>query len=230
MLRFLATLAVSLLLSASVSRAQDQMRHVAVEGIGRVSAVPDMGLVHFGVQREARDARAAMLAASEAMDGILARITEAGIAPEDVQTTRIGIDPRWQHDQNGGSPRITGYVASNSLQVTVRDLDRVGPLLDAVVDEGVNVMGGLSFSIANPERLEDEARRKAVEDARRKADILAGAAGAELGGVISIAEGTQQIGPGPMFEAAMADRSAVPVAAGQMDIEVTVRAVFALGG
>jgi uncharacterized protein YggE len=132
--------------------------------------------------------------------------------------------------QDGSPPRITGYVATNSLRVTVRDLDGLGPLLDAAVSDGANTMDGLMFEVSELSDRQDEARAKAVEDARRKAAILATAAGAELGQVLSISEGVLQGGPVPMFETALAERSSVPVAAGQMDIAVTIRAVFALGG
>lgn len=227
---FVTAIAVLFLIGTVPGQAQDAPRHVSVEGVGRVSAVPDMAVVRLGVQREARDAGSAMTAASEAMTVVLEQIESAGIAPEDVQTTRIGLDPRWQHSETGAPPRITGYVATNSLSVTIRELGDLGGLLDAVVADGANTMNGLSFEISETGSLEDAARVAAVEDARRKAGLLAEAAGAELGDVISIAEGTQGGGPAPMFEAALSDRAAAPVAAGQLEIVVTVRAVFGLEG
>lgn len=231
MTRFLAVLAIALFLVPHLTMAQEAgSRWIAVEGIGRVTAVPDIAVVRLGVQREARDAGAAMAEASSAMAEMLAGIAQAGITPEDIQTDRIGLDPSWRHMQDGSPPRIAGYVATNSLRVTVRDMDGVGALLDAVVSDGANTMGGLTFEVSDLSALEDEARAKAVEDAQRKAAILAGAAGAELGHVISISEGALQGGPVPMFETALAERSQVPVAAGQMDVAVTIRAVFALGG
>ncbi|MBT8418675.1 MAG: SIMPL domain-containing protein [Silicimonas sp.] len=228
-MRILRCVLVGMALLAPVAAVADETaRRVSVDGVGRVSVVPDMAVVSLGVQREARDAGSAMRAASEAMEGVLARIAEAGIAPDDVQTTRIGLDPRWQHSQDGSMPRVVGYVASNDLSVRVRDLSGLGVLLDTVVSDGANTMQGLSFSVAEDAALQDEARVAAVEDAARKAGMLAEAAGATLGEVISISEGGQGGGPVPMFEAAEAMRSAVPVAAGQVDIVVTVRATFAL--
>lgn len=231
MSRFFAVLVFALFSTQQFASAQEgDSRWIAVDGIGRVTAVPDVAVVRLGVQREARDAGAAMPAASAAMTEMLARIAQAGVATEDVQTERIGLDPNWRYMQDGSPPRITGYVATNSLRVTVRDMDGLGPLLDAVVSDGANTMSGLTFEVSGLSALEDEARAKAIGDARRKATILAEAAGAELGDIISISEGVVQGGPMPMFETAVAERSSVPVAAGQMDVAVTIRAVFALGG
>lgn len=202
---------------------------ISVEGVGRVSAVPDMAVVRLGVQREARDAEAAMTAASEAMSAVMSRITEAGIEPEDVQTAGIGLNPTWRHSQDGSPPRVMGYVASNDLTVRVRDLGRLGDLLTAVVSDGANTMNGLSFEVSDTAALEDQARVLAVEDAMRKARVLADAAGTALGDVISLAEGRPAVPGGPMLDMAMSERAAVPVAAGQVDIVVTVQAVFVLG-
>lgn len=211
-----------------VATAEGQARHVAVDGIGTVSGAPDMAVVQFGVQREARDAASAMAAASAAMTDVLATLKDAGIAPEDIQTTRVGLDPRWRHAQDGSPPRVTGYVASNTLSVSVRDLDALGPVLDAVVSDGANMMHGLSFQIADASDMEDEARQLAVRDAARKASILAKAGGAQLGPVISIAEGSTGGAPIARFETALADRGTVPIAGGSVDVVVQVRAVFEL--
>jgi uncharacterized protein YggE len=221
-------IAVATLLALTPGLASSEERQIVVQGEGRVSAAPDTAIIALGVQREARDARTAMRDASEAMTLVLSRLDQAGIAPEDIQTTRVGLDPRWQHSQDGAPPRVTGYVASNDLSVRVRDLDALGGLLDAVVSEGANTMNGLSFSVADMEPLEDAARIAAVEDARRKAATLADAAGVTLGGVVTLSEGGVG-GPVPMMETAMlSDRAMVPVAAGQVDVVVTVRAVFAI--
>ena len=226
---FQMALVALVFLSPLPGAAQELVRQIAVEGVGRVAVTPDMATVRIGVRREARQAGAAMAAASAAMADVLDQIAGAGIAPEDVQTMRIGLDPRWQHSHSGAPPRVVGYIASNDLSVRVRDLDQLGGLLDAVISEGANTMNGLSFSVADPEPLEDEARAAAVTDATRKANTLARAAGATLGDVVSISEGSAGGGPTPMVMTAAVERAAVPVAAGQVEIIVTVRAVFAIG-
>lgn len=221
-------LTLALVLAPGFGVAQESLRSVAVEGVGRVTAVPDMAEVSIGVRSEAREAARAMAAASEATAAVLATISNAGVAPEDVQTTHVGLDPRWQHSNDGSPPRVTGYIASNMLSVRVRALDDLGGLLDAVVSAGANSVNGITFGVADRSALENEARAKAVEDAAAKARVLASAAGASVGDVLSLAEGSTGGGPVPMMEAAFSDRASVPIAAGQIEIVVSVRAVFAL--
>ena len=226
-MRYLIVFLAGLVMAATASaETADRPRTVTVEGVGRVSAAPDTAVVHFGVQREAREAEAAMQAASNAMAEVLQSVAAIGIPTERVQTTRIGLDPRWRHSDDGSAPRVVGYVATNTVRVEVRDFEDLGPLLDTVVSGGANTMNGLAFEIADSAALEDEARLGAVSDARRKAERIVEAVGASLGPVLSIVEGGQAGRPVPMFEAADAMRSAVPVAAGELDVTVTVRAEF----
>jgi len=151
------------------------------------------------------------------------------VADRDVQTAAINLSPVWDHSNNQRR-QVRGYVASNDLSVRVRELDDLGALLDALVADGANTMNGLRFSIAETDGLETEARADAVEDARLKAETLAKAAGVTLGPVLEIREGSagpvpQAVMRGAMMEAAAAS---VPVAAGELDIRVSVTVVFAI--
>ena len=207
--------------------AAQEARTITVTGQARVSAPPDMAVLRLGVSREARGASDAMRAASEAAAAVLAQVEASGVAPRDVQTANVSLAPRWQHSQDT-APRVVGYVASNDLMVRVRDLESLGALMDAVVSDGANQMNGLSFAIADPRPLEDKARSEAVADARAKATLLAEAAGVGLGPVMTISEngGFQQ--PMVMARGAMMESSAVPIAAGEMDVSAGVTVVFAI--
>ena len=207
--------------------AAQEARTITVTGQARVSAPPDMAVLRLGVSREARGASDAMRAASEAAAAVLAQVEASGVAPRDVQTANVSLAPRWQHSQDT-APRVVGYVASNDLMVRVRDLESLGALMDAVVSDGANQMNGLSFAIADPRPLEDKARTEAVADARAKATLLAEAAGVGLGPVMTISEngGFQQ--PMVMARGAMMEASAVPIAAGEMDVSAGVTVVFAI--
>lgn len=224
-MRILAFLvAVLVPLAASANEAVPQ---IVVTGMGSVSAEPDMATVFFGVSREARTASAAMEQANDATATVLATVQQSGISPRDVQTTSINLSPVW--DQSNARPRqIRGYVASNDLTVRVRDLDGLGAFLDSVVVDGANRLNGLSFAIAETGALETEARAAAVQDARAKAETLATAAGVELGAVLTISEGGGLPQPGSLMRGAMMEASAVPVATGEIDIRVSVTAVFAI--
>jgi uncharacterized protein YggE len=206
----------------------EDVRTITVSGEGRVSAEPDMALLRLGVSREARKASDAMRAASEAAAAVLAQVRASGIEARDVQTANVSLSPRWQHDKNNAS-RIIGYVASNDLTVRVRALETLGALMDAVVSDGANQMNGLSFAIAEPQPLQDEARKSAILDARRKAALLAETAGVSLGPVLTVTEGSAVQPPVAFARGAVLESSAVPIAAGELDISARVTVVFAIG-
>ncbi|MDA8587347.1 SIMPL domain-containing protein, partial [Rhodobacteraceae bacterium] len=216
----LATI-VALAFCPAILWAQDNGRAIVVSGIGQVAAEPDMAVVSIGVTREALRAGDAMADTSRAVEMVLATLTDAGIEPRDVQTSSIGLSPRWDHSDRNASPRVVGYVASNALSIRVRDLAALGGLLDEVIGSGVNQMNGLSFTLANPRPTKDEARVKAVEDAIAKARLMAQAAKVTLGPIRSITEGGGNPSVVRQFrrEALSAD---VPIAGGEVDISATV--------
>ena len=231
-MRFAAILIFAVSWSFPVAlSAQDTSREITVTGEGRVSSEPDMAVIVLGVTREARTASEAMRGTSEALTKVLRDVKSAGVEPRDVQTSSISLSPRWDHSKNNAPPRVTGYVASNTLTIRARDLDRLGNLLDDVVGSGANTMHGLSFAIAEPRPLEDEARTAAVKDARAKAALLAEAAGVELGAVVTIREGQPSTSGGPFVQGrAMMESAAVPVASGEVDIRIFVTVVFQIKG
>jgi uncharacterized protein YggE len=203
---------------------------ITVTGEGRVQVTPDMATITIGAQNEAETAADALAATSAATAQIIARLTEAGIEARDIQTANLSLSPRYENYRGDGSqPRLLGYVASNTVQVRVRDLETLGARLDASVAAGGNQFGGLAFGLQVPGPVEDEARRRAVADALRKAELYATAAGLALGSVQSIAEQGGYGGPQPMFrsEAMVAD-AAVPVAPGELEIGATVVITFGL--
>lgn len=219
--------AAALTLSPLAGDAEEARREIIVTGEGRVSAEPDMAIISLGVTREARTAAEAMDDASGAIAQVLDDVEKSGIEPKDVQTSSISLSPRWDHSKNNAPPRVTGYVASNTLSIRVRELEDLGSLLDKVVASGANTMHGLSFSVANPRPLEDEARVAAVKDALSKAGLLADAASVALGPVQTISEEAVRA-PGIPFAQgrAMMEASSVPVATGEVDIQVRVTLVF----
>ena len=216
-----------LIFSALAAHA-DGLRVLTVTGEGRVSSAPDMATVNLGVQRDARDAGAAMAAASEAAAAVLETLGAAGIEARDIQTTRIGLDPRYARQTDNSPPRITGYIASNDLSVRVRNLETLGAVLDAVVAEGANSFRGLSFGVDDSTALSKAAREAAVRDATARAETLSEAAGVTLGPIQSISESGGSIAPQPMMRGAMMAESAVPVAEGEIDVMARVTIVYAI--
>ncbi|MBP9951918.1 MAG: SIMPL domain-containing protein, partial [Cypionkella sp.] len=192
-----------------------------------VLVAPDMATLSLGVTTNGATAAAAMRANSEAMALVSQRLKAAGLAPEDLQTSNLSLNPNWTNNASGAS-EVSGYVASNMLTVRVRDLAQLGGLLDAAISDGANALNGLSFDVAAPRPVQDQARKSAVEDARARALLLAQAAGAKLGAVTEIVEG-QVYNAGPqMFRADSAKAGAVPVEAGQIGLTAAVTVTFAL--
>ncbi|MEM9427426.1 MAG: SIMPL domain-containing protein [Pseudomonadota bacterium] len=202
-------------------------RQVVVAATGTVQAMPDMATLMLGVSRQAPTASEAMDAASVAAQGVVDLIFETGIEAKDVQTASLNLNPVW--DQRNAQPRqVIGYEASTVLTVRVRDLSLLGALLDRVVSDGANRLNGLTFGIADTAPLEQAARADAVTQAREKAETLATAAGVTLGPVQTIAEGSNAGMPAPMMRGAMMEASAMPVAAGELDVRVSVTVVYAI--
>jgi uncharacterized protein len=204
-------------------------RTITVSAAGTVAAEPDMAQIATGVLSEADTARDALTRNSAAMTKIIDGLKGAGIEPKDIQTVHFGINPRYTHPKDGTAPRINGYQVVNNVRITVRDIKRVGEVLDGVVTLGANQAGGISFEVSKAETLKDEARKQAMANALRRAKLLAEAAGAEVGPVISISEEVQGGGPRPMATGRMAmSAEAVPVEAGSKTLEARVQVTWGL--
>jgi uncharacterized protein YggE len=200
---------------------------VTVAGSGTVSATPDQAEITTGVVTQAATAAQAMAANSQAMERLLQSLANLGIGPRDIQTTNISVSPQRRPPKEGQPPEITGYEVSNQVRVKVRDLARLGQVLDRQVSQGANLVYGIHFGLQEPAPLLDEARKRAMADARRRADLYAAAAGLKVGRVLSVQEaGVAPPGPGPAPRIAMS--AAIPVAPGEQEIQASVTVTFTL--
>jgi uncharacterized protein len=227
-MRVIPVLAMALMLGLPAF-AETAPATISVTGEGKVEIAPDMATLNLGVTTEADTAAAALKANSDGIAGALSRLKDAGIAERDLQTSGLTLNPRYDYGSSGGEAKITGYVASNMVTVRVRDLAVLGQTLDAVVTDGANTLGGLSFGLQEPDSTMDEARRRAVADATHKATLYAEAAGVKLGRIMSIADQGNYGGPQPMMmaEARFAkDAGSVPVASGELTVGATVAVTY----
>jgi uncharacterized protein YggE len=221
---FLAALVLILGVTSVLAEPQGQ---ITVTGEGRAFAVPDMAVITMGASAEADTAKAAMDQTSEVTSAILDQLSKAGVIARDVQTSDLNVSPFWSNRNNSDTrPTIAGYRASNRVTVRVRELDGLGGILDAVLTDGANELNGLQFMVSDPEPLMNEARVKAVADARARAELFAQAAGVELGALISLSEsGARVPRPEMIGMARMADES-VPLAQGETEIRASVTLVY----
>jgi len=216
--------------------AEAAARTLVVTGTGEARATPDVAMTSFTVLRSAETAREALDAANAAMREVTSGMRALGVADRDLQTSGFSINPQYRYDnQNDGTqkpPEIVAYEVRNSLTVRVRDIAKLGEILDRAVTLGVNQGGEISFDVAEPQEARNAARQEAVSDAMATAKVLAEAAGVTLGPVREISESGSQMPPQPMGRSMkmMAAEAApsVPVETGENSFNASVRMVFSI--
>jgi len=201
---------------------------ISVTGEASISVPPDLASVDAGVATDAKTAREASEANNTAMAKVLAALKAANIEAKDIQTSRLSLQPQYAPNRSGPSP-IVGYRASNRVTVRIRDVSKVAGVIDTLVGAGANDIGNVNFEVSQASKLLDDAREKAVADARRKAEIYAKAAGVTLGAPLSISEGGA---PQPMFRAKMvapiSAAAPTPIAQGEETLSVSVNVTWAI--
>ena len=201
-----------------------------VSATGEVTRDPDLAIISAGVQTLQPTATAAIEENATRMERVRAALKRAGIADKDIQTSSISLNPEYRYVENQ-PPVLTGYRASNTVNVKFRDLKRSGAILDALVKEGANQLNGPSLTIDKPEEAYDEARVKAIAVGQRRAELYARALGKRVVRILSISESGASI-PGPMpmaYARDVAMQSAkTEISPGTQDIQVSVSMSFEL--
>lgn len=207
-------------------------RTISVPGVGRVAVQPDIATLRLGVLVVRQTAAAARESAAASMTTVIAALSAKGVAKKDLRTALLSLSPVTDYSPETG-PRVTGYQAANSVSVTVRDLAQAGGLIDAALAAGATSMDGLDFTVDDPSAAEEEARKLAMADARRRAQTIAQAAGVTLGAVVGVVEGERGgpvTYPGPRAMAFKAEAADTPVEAGSQEIVVSVSVAYAIEG
>ncbi len=199
---------------------------ISVTGEATVSVPPDLAEIGGGVTSEAKTAREASEANNAAMGKVLQALKGAGIEEKDIQTARLSLQPQSAANRSG-PPAIAGYRASNRVTIRVRDVTKVASVIDTLVGAGANEIGGINFVVSQASKLLDEARERAVADARRKAEIYAKAAGVTLGAPLGISEEGNSV-PAPYRRMAAGMAASAPVAQGEETLQVTVSVSWAI--
>ena len=230
--------AILLLVSCTPIGADDDGPYprILVTGQGSVDIAPDMAILSLTVTREAETARAALDANSSAMKNVMTAMKAEGIEERDLQSSGFSIQPQYVYpaqkpNEQRKPPRIVGYTVRNSLTVRVRDIGKVGRILDKSVTLGVNEGGNFVLGNEDPSAALTRARIEAMKDAKDKARTLAQAAGVKTGKLLEISEQSFNPRPVPMARKEMSmarSADAVPVAAGQNTYKVTVSVTYAI--
>lgn len=236
-------LAVALSLGAAMPSAHAQVQQpgyaipadgtlLSVAADAEARRVPDVATISAGVVTQASDANAAMRDNATQMEKVMAAIRAAGIAERDIQTAGISVQPQYRYAENV-PPTITGYQASNTVNLKNRDIAKLGKVLDALVASGANQVNGPTFEVDKPDSAYDEARLAALKKAEARAQTYAKAMGLRVRRVVSINEGGAMPPPMPMMMRAQAAdayaKAETSVSPGETVLGVHLDVVFELG-
>ena len=204
---------------------------ISVSGIGSVFGEPDVAILTLGVEAQADSVGEARAKAAEAMDAMLTVLKDGGVEDSDIQTSRFSVEPRYNF--RDGEQELIGFFVNNLVTVKIRDIDETGTLIDDVVEAGGDLtrVQNLRFTIDDPEELQQEARRLAMENAKSKAETLADAGGVDLGAPRSISEsgGARALTfRADAFAAEFAADASTPIEVGELEVQIQVQVVYGL--
>jgi len=204
------------------------VRQLTASGIGEVYLVPDVAYVNIGVQSQSPDVAEALSQNNVQSQAVADELAKLGVEAKDIQTSAFNISPQQQYSPEG---KMTGviYIVNNTVFVTVRDLQKLGQMLDAVVKSGANSINSVSFDVLDKTSAITQARKVAIENARKNAEEIAADSGVQLGNLITVNTYVPS-GPVPVYEgkggAQAASVGQVPVAAGQLLLTVNADMTF----
>jgi uncharacterized protein YggE len=201
---------------------------LTVNAMGKITGKPDMATLDVGVTTQAPTAAAAMQANARQATALIAALRRAGIAERDIQTSNISVNPQQQFRENQ-PPLITGYEAVNTVVAKIRSIENTGRVIDAAVAAGGNTIHGVEFSYQDPDAQMDAARRDAIANARRRADLYAQALNMHVARIVAVSEGASYSPPVPLPMARMAlAEAATPIQPGQIETTASVTVSYEL--
>lgn len=226
-----AVMLFAVLIVAPFVSADDEFRRsITVTGQGESSVAPDMATIQTGVVTQSKTAVEAMAENNVAVEKIMADLKSMNVAQKDMQTSQFSVQPVYERGDRGQRrPDVVGYRVSNQLRIRVRELSQLGKLLDTLIRSGSNQMSGISFGVDDSTAVMNEARKKAIANAKAKAELYAESAGVTVGKVLKIDE-RQSVIPQPrMLGRAMEmSASSVPIATGEQDFVASVNVMYEL--
>jgi uncharacterized protein YggE len=202
---------------------------ITVTGLGEVYAVPDIGYINVGVRSQGATVTEAIAVNNELARSIQTSLMEQGIDEKDIQTSNFNVYQQSDYDYQG-NPINTYYMVENTVYITVRKIESMGEVLDAVARGGANNIYGVNFDVQDKSEALSAARKLAVQSARDQAQELVLAAGVELGGLISINSSTSSAVP--FYEYGLGGgggaAESIPIASGQIPVSAQVLMTFAI--
>ncbi len=161
---------------------------ITISGVGDVYAKPDIGLVTLSVVTEAKTVAQAMTENTSKMNGVISFVKKQGVEEKDLKTTNFNISPRYEYNSKTGVRTLVGYEITQSLQAKIRDLSKIGAILEGATEFGANEVGNLQFTIDDEDALKIQAREEAIKEAKSKAESLAKQLGVKLVRIVNFSE------------------------------------------
>src|SRR3989344_2026229 len=207
----------------------DKSRTIVMSAEGKVTAKPDVATVMFSVVTQGKDPSTIQKNNDLKMTKVIDFLKSQGVKSEDIQTTNYNLYPQYSYPQNA-APEITGYSSSQQVSAKIRNLDTVKDIVGGLTSQGVNQIDNVSYSINDPDALKAEARQKAIDQAREKAEVLVKGLGVKLGRVVSFTEGDMStpFPPYPMMDRGYGGGGGAPLEPGTQDVIVSVTVTFEL--
>lgn len=203
---------------------------IDVSATGMADVAPDRAIVSAGVVQQGRTAREAMMGNATLMTAVFDELDAAGIPKSDITTSQLSLQPQYDY-RDRSRPMIKGYEARNTVTVKSDDIEKVGPMLDALVRAGVNNINQVQFTVKDPKSALEKARMDAIREAKDKAEAMASAAGVKLGPLMSLNESGSGNMPQPvMMRAARmeSDMISTPISAGDQTLSVRVNMSYGI--
>ena len=210
--------------SSEAQESKRMERTITVSATGTAKVQPDIARISAGVVTEAATAREAIDRNNAGVTKFIDGMKKAGVGARDIQTTAFNVEPRYTQPKDGRPGTINGYRVVNQVRLTVRNVGRLGEILDEAIALGANQINQIAFDVGEPEQAQDEARKQAITKARQRAELYATAAGVNLGAVLRIAEGEGPSVP----DGRMMMRAAVPIEPGTRTLEIEVHVTYEL--
>lgn len=213
-----------------IGRAPITRDTITIDGMGKVNAEPTLAQVDVGLMSEGRDVPTAQTENTRKMNAITAQLKSLSIDRQDIRTSNYSIQPKYEYKD--GIQTIIGYTVSQNISVKVRDLSKIGTVLERSVQSGANQVNGVQFTLDDPTELQQEARKKAIEDAKQKAEALAQTLGVRIDKVVTFTEGSSNGAvPMPLYAYKAMDGAAVApsvpeIQSGSLDVVSHVSVTF----
>lgn len=212
---------------------QNYPQEIVISGQGKVYAKPDVALISLGLKTEGQEIQKITIENTTVMNKIIKEVKGLGVEEKDIQTTLYNITPQYNWTEREGNV-FTGYAIEQNIQVKIRNFEKIGDILSVGANNKANNVGGLQFSVDNTDAVQAEARQKAIDEAKTKAQTLASQAGLKIAKLLNISEGYAAT-PQPLYEKAMGganmasvDSVRADVQPGQLEFNSTITLTYRL--